>query len=85
MEKGKKSFHSDTVALWEISEVPKEHRLPDQKTTICMVGEGDFQVQRSNLHFQASALLALQEAAEAYVVDSFEDANLSAIHAKRVN
>jgi histone H3 len=34
--------------------------------------------------FQRSAILALQEAAEAYLVRLFENANLCAIHAKRV-
>ncbi len=34
--------------------------------------------------FQSQALLALQEAAEAYMVGLFEDANLCAMHAKRV-
>ena len=34
--------------------------------------------------FQADAILALQEMAEAYMVGLFEDANLCAIHAKRV-
>ena len=34
--------------------------------------------------WQAMALLALQEMAEAYLVGLFEDANLCAIHAKRV-
>ena len=34
--------------------------------------------------WQAEALLALQEAAEGYLVGLFEDANLCAIHAKRV-
>jgi len=34
--------------------------------------------------WQAQALLALQEAAEAHIVKLLEDANLCAIHAKRV-
>ncbi|KAD4384372.1 hypothetical protein E3N88_24540 [Mikania micrantha] len=34
--------------------------------------------------FQSSAVAALQEAAEAYLVGLFEDTNLCAIHAKRV-
>lgn len=38
----------------------------------------------SGLRWQSSALLALQEATEAYLVHLFEDANLCAIHAKRV-
>ncbi len=32
--------------------------------------------------FQSTAILALQEAAEAYLVQLFEDTNLCAIHAK---
>jgi histone H3/H4 len=34
--------------------------------------------------WQSQALLALQEAAEAYLVSALEDANLCAIHTKRV-
>ncbi|KAJ1964729.1 centromeric DNA-binding histone H3-like protein cse4 [Dipsacomyces acuminosporus] len=34
--------------------------------------------------WQSSAILALQEAAEAFLVHLFEDANLCALHAKRV-
>lgn len=34
--------------------------------------------------WQGSALLALQEAAEAFLVSLFEDANLCALHARRV-
>ena len=34
--------------------------------------------------FQSSAVLALQEASEAYLVGLFEDTNLCASHAKRV-
>ena len=39
---------------------------------------------KSDLRFQSQAVLALQEAAEAYMVGLFEDTNLCAIHAKRV-
>lgn len=37
-----------------------------------------------DLRWQSSAILALQEAAEAYLVHLFEDSNLCAVHAKRV-
>ena len=39
---------------------------------------------KGDLRFQSSAVFALQEAAEAYLVGLFEDTNLCAIHAKRV-
>ena len=39
---------------------------------------------KNDLRFQSSAVMALQEAAEAYLVSLFEDTNLCAIHAKRV-
>ena len=39
---------------------------------------------KNDLRFQSSAVLALQEATEAYMVGLFEDTNLCAIHAKRV-
>ena len=43
-----------------------------------------FAVQ-TDLRFQSSAVMALQEAAEAYLVSLFEDTNLAAIHAKRTS
>lgn len=39
---------------------------------------------KQEVRFQSQAVLALQEAAEAYLVSLFEDTNLCAIHAKRV-
>ena len=39
---------------------------------------------KSDLRFQSTAILALQEAFESYLVGLFEDTNLCAIHAKRV-
>ena len=63
-----------------------------QKSTALLLPRASFQrVVRSicheidnDLRFQAQALLALQEAAEAYLVGVFEDANLCCLHAKRV-
>jgi histone H3 len=43
-----------------------------------------FRAPQTDLRFQSSAILALQEASEAYLVGLFEDTNLCAIHAKRV-
>ena len=39
---------------------------------------------KTDLRFQGSSVLALQEASEAYIVGLFEDTNLCALHAKRV-
>ncbi|XP_065085927.1 histone H3-like [Ochlerotatus camptorhynchus] len=39
---------------------------------------------KTDLRFQSSAVMALQEASEACLVGLFEDTNLCAIHAKRV-
>jgi len=36
------------------------------------------------MRWQSQAIMALQEAAEAFLVHLFEDSNLCAIHAKRV-
>ena len=38
----------------------------------------------TDLRFQSTALLALQEAAESYLIGLFEDTLLCAVHAKRV-
>jgi histone H3 len=77
-------FRPGTVALREIRKYQKTtdlliRRLPFQR----LVREiaQDF---KSDLRFQSPALMALQEAAEAYLVGLFEDTNLCAIHAKRV-
>ncbi len=49
------------------------------------LGEDSKSVVRTrDLRFQSTAILALQEAAECYLVGLFEDTNLCAIHAGRV-
>lgn len=39
---------------------------------------------KNDLRFQGTAILALQEASESYLVSLFEDTNLAALHARRV-
>ena len=39
---------------------------------------------KTDLRFQSTALFALQEAAEAYLVGLYEDVNLCSIHSKRI-
>ena len=39
---------------------------------------------KSDLRFQSTAILALQEAAEAHLIGTFEDAYLCTLHSKRV-
>ncbi|KAL0949455.1 hypothetical protein HGRIS_009510 [Hohenbuehelia grisea] len=88
----KKRFRPGTVALREIRKYQRStdlllRKLPfarlvreiamDMTTDMNDYGE-------SGLRWQTSAIMALQEATEAYLVHLFEDANLCAIHAKRV-
>ena len=49
---------------------------------MCPDGPGMPSVQ---VRFQLTALTALQEAAEIFIVGLFEDVNLLAVHARRVN
>ena len=49
-----------------------------------LVREIQMSMSRNALRWQGTAILALQEAAEAHLVSLFEDANLCAIHGKRV-
>uniref|UniRef100_A0A0E0CK54 Core Histone H2A/H2B/H3 domain-containing protein n=1 Tax=Oryza meridionalis TaxID=40149 RepID=A0A0E0CK54_9ORYZ len=42
------------------------------------------QLLKHDMRFQSHAVLALQEAAEAYLVGLFEDTNLCAVHSKHV-
>ena len=57
-----------------IKEISQEYR-------VCPDGPGTPSVQ---VRFQSTALAALQEATENFLVGLFEDVNLSAVHAKRV-
>ena len=83
----KRRYRPGTVALREIRRYQKStelliRKLPFQRL-VQEIGQ-DFASNGTSLRFQSAALVALQEAAEAYLVGLFEDTNLCAIHAKRV-
>jgi histone H3 len=77
-------YRPGTVALREIRQYQKSTgflilKLPFRRLVRELATD-----YRITTPFTASAIMALQEASEAYLVGVFEDANLCAIHAKRV-
>ena len=82
-EKRRNRRKAGTVALREVKRYQKsiDNLLPRasfQRLVRNICSDLDHE-----LRFQSQALLALQEASEAYLVGVFEDTNLCAIHAKR--
>ena len=77
-------YRPGTVALREIRKYQKSTELLLRKLPFQRLVRGSALEYKTDLRFQASAVLALQEATEAYLVGLFEDTNLCAIHAKRV-
>jgi histone H3 len=77
-------FKPGTVALREIRKYQKSTDMLIRKLPFQRLVREIAQSFKEDLRFQSSALAALQEAAEAYLVGLFEDTNLCALHAKRV-
>nr|XP_045090051.1 histone H3.3-like [Aegilops tauschii subsp. strangulata] len=77
-------YRHGTVALREIRKYQKGAELLIRKLPFQRLVREIGQVFKVDLRFQSHAVLALQEAAEAYLVGLFEDTNLCAVHAKRV-
>ena len=78
-------YRPGTVALWEIRQYQKStelliRKLPFQR----LVRELAQDLSKINVRFQSGAIMALQEALEAYLVGLLEDTNLCTVHAKRV-
>ena len=81
----KRRFRPGTVALREIRRYQLStdlliRKLPFQRLVREIAGK----LFQEKYRFQSTAMLALQEASEAHLTGLFEDANLCAIHAKRV-
>ena len=77
-------FRPGTVALREIRRYQKTTGIIINKLPFQRLVREVAQDFRTDLRFESHALMALQEASEAYLVGLFEDVNLCAIHAKRV-
>ncbi|XP_056169488.1 histone H3.3-like [Syzygium oleosum] len=77
-------FRPGTVALREIRKYQKSTELLIRKLPFQRLVREIAQDFQTDLQFQSSAVAALQEAAEAYLVGLFEDTDLCAIHAKQV-
>ena len=82
----RRRFRPGTVALRQIRRYQKSTDLLIRKLPFQMlVREIAYELDKSKtLRFQSPAILALQEAAEAYLVTMFEEVNLIAIHGRRV-
>ncbi|EGU73904.1 hypothetical protein FOXB_15585 [Fusarium oxysporum f. sp. conglutinans Fo5176] len=85
--RAKRRYRPGTVALREIRHYQSGTKLLLQKLPFARLIREIALTMRprdEGLRWQSQAIMALQEAAEAYMVHLFEDTNLCAIHAKRV-
>ena len=77
-------FRSGTVALREIHHYQKSTELLWRKLPVSRLIREIAQDFKTDLHWQASAIAALPEAMEAYMVGLFEDTVLCCIHVRWV-
>ena len=84
-------YRPGTVALKQIRQYQKTtelliRKLPFQRLVREIAADSEIITSPlcGKVRFQRAAIMALQEAAEAYLVGLFEDTNLCAIHARRV-
>ena len=75
-------YRAGTVALQDIRHFQKTSALLIRKLPFQRLVREIAQDYKTDLRFQSAAILCLQEAAEAYLVGLFDDANLCAIHAR---
>tara|TARA_Y100000389_G_C17219494_1_gene392633 strand:+ start:164 stop:577 length:414 start_codon:yes stop_codon:yes gene_type:complete len=80
----KQRYRPGTVALREIRRYQKTSDLLIKKAPFQRLVREIAESIRPDMRFQRTSVMALQEAAEAYLVGLFEDTNLCAIHANRV-
>ena len=77
-------FRPGTVVARQIRKYQKSTELLIRKLPFQRLVKGIAHEIRSDTRFQSSAVMALQESSEAYLVGLMEDTNLCAFHGKRV-
>ena len=77
-------YKPGTVALREIRKYQKSTDFLLKKLPFRRLVREIAQDFKEDIRFNSEAMMALQDATEAYIVGLFEDTNLCAIHAKRV-
>ena len=80
----KKKVQRGIQALKEIQKYQKGSELLIKRLPFQRVVKEIAQHQMEGLRFQSAAVMVLQEVGEAFLVSIMEQANLCAIHAKRV-
>jgi len=83
-KKSVKRYRPGVLALKEIRRYQKTTELLIRTAPFQRLVKEVSQKFKADFRYQASALQALQEATEAYIIGLFEDTNLCAIHARRV-
>jgi len=78
-------YRPGTVALREIRKYQKSTELLIRKLPFQRLVREIAQDYGKDIRFQTSAIWALQEATEAYLVGLFEDTNLAAIHTMKAS
>lgn len=80
----KHRFRPGTVAMRTIAKLQKGTELLLRKAPFQRLVRSVATSQKEHLRWQSSAVLALQEATEAYVIGLLADSNLCTLHAGRV-
>ena len=83
-EKTPSRYRPGSLALQEVRYYQERTNLLICKLPFQQLVSEIAQTLKQDVRFRSAALMALQEACEAYLVHLFEDTNLCAIHAKRV-
>ena len=83
-QKKRRRYRPGTVALREIRKYQKSTNLLIRKLPFQRLVREIALDYKNDVRFDSFAILGLQEACEAFIIHLFENANLCAIHSKRV-